>query len=113
MVGKIFFDVQISHVDLVFLLGYKVYGLKGIGVLVVWWRKPCIWLTFLIEGGGYECGLCFGTLFVLFIVGFVEVLHIVVLEESIESKCLLVLWNRLYMGLSDQLIYIIVNGDWE
>ncbi len=112
-VGKIPFDLQSTHADLVSLSGHKVYGPKGIGALVVRRRKPRIRLTPLIEGGGHERGLRSGTLPVPLIVGFAEALNIAVSEEPSESKRLLALRNRLYTGLSDQLTHITVNGDLE
>ena len=68
-VGKVPFDVERSHADLVSLSAHKMYGPKGIGALYVR-RKPRVRLTAIIDGGGHERGMRSGSLNVPSIVGF-------------------------------------------
>lgn len=65
-----------------------------------------------MHGGGYECGMCFGILFVYQIVGMGEVYCIVKEEMVIEMECLCGLCNCLWNGIKD-IEEVYLNGDLE
>lgn len=48
MVGNVLVDVKEMNIDMLFLVGYKIYGFKGIGVLYI---KKGIKIDNLIYGG--------------------------------------------------------------
>lgn len=60
-IGKIPFDVNAIHADLVSLSAHKVYGPKGIGALYLR-KKPRVRVQPFIHGGGHEQGMRSGTL---------------------------------------------------
>ena len=65
--GKILFDVAELDVDLVTVVGHKMYAPKGVGALYV---RPGLSLEPVIYGGGQEGGLRSGTENVALAVGF-------------------------------------------
>ena len=68
--GKLIPELRHHRIDLLSASGHKIYGPKGVGVLVVRHRgKQKVPLTPLIFGGGQEHGLRPGTLPVPLIVG--------------------------------------------
>ena len=67
--GKIDVDVDALGVDLLTVVGHKLYAPKGIGALYV---RPGVALHPLIGGGGQEHGLRAGTENVAYAVGFGE-----------------------------------------
>lgn len=98
-VGKVPFDVESIHADLVSLTAHKIYGPKGIGALFVRRRGPASALAPLIHGGGHERGLRSGTLNVPAIVGFGAAAAMCVAEMPAESSRLAALRDRLLTGL--------------
>ncbi|GAA4410343.1 cysteine desulfurase family protein [Fodinibacter luteus] len=67
--GKIDIDVDALGVDLLTVVGHKLYAPKGIGALYI---RPGVTLHPLIGGGGQERGLRAGTENVAYAVGFGE-----------------------------------------
>ena len=67
--GKIDIDVDALGVDLLTVVGHKMYAPKGIGALYV---RPGVRIRALIGGGGQEHGLRAGTENVAYAVGFGE-----------------------------------------
>lgn len=67
--GKIDVDVDALGVDLLTVVGHKLYAPKGIGALYV---RPGVRIRALIGGGGQEHGLRAGTENVAYAVGFGE-----------------------------------------
>jgi cysteine desulfurase len=71
--GKLIDSLRNERIDLISASGHKIYGPKGIGVLIVRHRgKQKIPLAPLVFGGGQEQGLRPGTLPVPLIAGFGE-----------------------------------------
>jgi cysteine desulfurase len=98
-VGKVPFDVESIHADLVSLTAHKIYGPKGIGALFVRRRGPASALAPLIHGGGHERGLRSGTLNVPAIVGFGAAAALCAAEMPAASARLAALRDRLLTGL--------------
>ena len=111
-VGKIPFDVNRSHADLVSLSAHKMYGPKGIGALYVR-RKPRVRLTPIIDGGGHERGMRSGTLNVPGIVGFGQAAELCRLEMDGEAHRVLGLRERLRKGIEARVPSTSVNGSLE
>jgi cysteine desulfurase len=111
-IGKIPFDVQSSHADLVSISAHKMYGPKGIGALYVR-RKPRVRLTPIIDGGGHERGMRSGTLNVPGIVGFAKAAELCRLEMAEESSRVLALRERLRKGIEARVSNTIINGSLE
>jgi cysteine desulfurase len=111
-VGKIPFDVNRSHADLVSLSAHKMYGPKGIGALYVR-RKPRVRITPTIDGGGHERGMRSGTLNVPGIVGFAKAAELCRLEMEEEGRRVLALRERLRKGIEARVPNTVVNGSSE
>jgi len=111
-VGKIPFDVNTSHADLVSLSAHKMYGPKGVGALYVR-RKPRVRLVPIIDGGGHERGMRSGTLNVTGIVGFAKAAELCRLEMEEEGKRVLGLRERLRKGIEARVPSTTVNGSLE
>jgi cysteine desulfurase len=76
-------NIEKLQSDLMTLDASKIYGPKGIGLLVV---RASVMLRPLILGGGQERGLRSGTENAALIAGFTRALHIVSKEREAESK---------------------------
>jgi len=111
-IGKIPFNVDEAHADLVSISAHKMYGPKGIGALYVR-RKPRVRLAPLIDGGGHERGLRSGTLNVPAIVGFGEACRIAKAEMATEAERLLALREKLRRYIQENLQETHVNGSLE
>jgi len=87
--GKLIEPLQNRRIDLISASGHKIYGPKGIGVLVVRQRgKQKVPLTPLVFGGGQEHGLRPGTLPVPLIAAFGEAAELGLKNHSErEAKC--------------------------
>ena len=111
-VGKIPFDVNACHADLVSLSAHKMYGPKGVGALYVR-RKPRVRLVPIIDGGGHERGMRSGTLNVTGIVGFAKAAELCRLEMAEEGRRVLALRERLRKGIEARVPNTCVNGSLE
>lgn len=109
-VGKVPFDVESSHVDLVSLSAHKMYGPKGIGALYVRRRNPHVRLEPLFDGGGHERGMRSGTLAVPSIVGFGVACRLAMAEMPAEAERLGILRERLHAGLLAGIADCTLNG---
>ena len=109
-VGKVPFDVELIHADLVSLTAHKIYGPKGVGALFVRRRGPAAELAPVIHGGGHERGLRSGTLNVPAIVGFGAAAWLCATEMTAESARLAALRDRLLIGLQSANDDVLVNG---
>ena len=110
--GKIPFDVEAMHIDLLSISGHKVYGPKGVGALYVR-RRPRVRLLPLIDGGGQERGLRSGTLPTPLCVGLGHAAMIAASEMTGEAARLRGLRDRLYQGLARRVPELSLNGDPE
>ncbi len=111
--GKVPFDVESSHVDLVSMSAHKMYGPKGVGALWVRRAKPRIRLVAQMDGGGHEHGMRSGTLNVPGIVGFGKAAELSAKELPEESSRLLRLREKLRTGIQGSLEETFVNGSIE
>ena len=112
-VGRVELSAEGDGIDLLALSGHKLYGPKGIGLLVV--RKhgrPRLRLEPRQYGGGHEGGLRSGTLPVASIVGLARALELCLAEREFEAVRLAALRDRLLAELGAALPgRVILNGD--
>ena len=112
-VGRVELSAEADGIDLLALSGHKLYGPKGIGLLVV--RKhgrPRLRLEPRQYGGGHEGGLRSGTLPVASIVGLARALELCLAEREFEAVRLAALRDRLLAELGAALPgRVILNGD--
>ena len=87
--GKLIEPLQNHRIDLLSASGHKIYGPKGVGVLLVRHRgKQKVPLAPLVHGGGQEHGLRPGTLPVPLIAGLGLAAEIGAIDhEAREAKC--------------------------
>ena len=87
--GKLIPELRHHRIDLLSASGHKIYGPKGVGVLVVRHRgKQKVPLTPLVFGGGQEHGLRPGTLPVPLIVGIGKAAELAAKHhDERQSKC--------------------------
>lgn len=93
-----YLDININNLglDMMTLNGSKIYGPKGIGVLV---KKKSVEIEPLIHGGGQENDLRSGTENVPGIIGFAKALELVVENRDKEAKRLTILRDYLISEL--------------
>ncbi|HPH29440.1 MAG TPA: IscS subfamily cysteine desulfurase [Pseudomonadota bacterium] len=108
-VGKVPFNVEESHVDLLSMTSHKLYGPKGIGALYVR-RKPRVRIEQQMDGGGHERGMRSGTLNVPGIVGFGKAAELARLEMPTESVRIAAQRDRLEQLLTTALPEVYLNG---
>lgn len=111
-VGKVPLAAADDGIDLLSVSGHKVYGPKGVGLLVV--RKhgrPRLRLEPRQFGGGHEGGLRSGTLPVAAIVGFARAVELCMAEREAEAERLAGLRDRLFAELERALPgRVVLNG---
>ncbi|MFM2358008.1 MAG: hypothetical protein RJA61_745 [Candidatus Parcubacteria bacterium] len=100
--------MQALGVDLMTLDGSKIYGPKGVGVLVVKRKTP---LQAIVFGGGQEGGIRPGTENVPLIVGFAHALEETVSFQKTESERLGKLSSYFLERLLKEFPKINLNGD--
>jgi len=96
--------------DLLVLDGIKIYGPRGMGVLVVKTRTKISPITF---GGGQEGGLRPGTENVVGAVGFAKALEIAVQKREKESKRLTKLRDYFTKEITSEIPRVSLNGGLE
>jgi len=111
--GKVPFDAQAIHADLVSMSAHKMYGPKGVGALWVRRSKPRIRLVAQMDGGGHENGMRSGTLNVPGIVGFAKAAEISVQEMVEESSRTLALREKLRTSIQGNVEQVTLNGSLE
>ena len=109
-VGKLPFDVEAMHADLVSMTAHKIYGPKGVGALYVRAKNPRVRLAPIIDGGGHERGFRSGTLNVPGLVGFGKACALCREGMADEAQRVFALRERLREALFSQLDEIFVNG---
>jgi len=109
-VGKVRVDIRELGVDLLSFSGHKLYGPKGVGVLVVRRRTPRLRLAPLLDGGGHEEGLRPGTLNVPGIVGLARALELSEELREVEARRQAALRDRLRERILSELAGVVDNG---
>jgi cysteine desulfurase len=111
LVGKISLDLEASGVDLLSFSGHKLYGPKGIGVLIYRKSQKLRKLHPLIHGGGHEHGMRSGTLNVPAIVGLGKACEIAGQELPSERSRIKSLRDQFESSVSERLPNVRINGD--
>ena len=97
----------LSNVDMITMSSHKIYGPKGIGLLLI---DEDINLEPLIVGGGQEYGLRSGTLPLPLVVGFSKAIEIAVINQKKNAEKLLLYRNNLLEGLLENNSGLLING---
>ena len=108
--GYIELDNLLSDVNMITMSSHKIYGPKGIGLLLI---DEEINLEPLIVGGGQEYGLRSGTLPLPLVVGFAKAIEIAVLNQKNNAEKLLFYRNNLLEGLLKNNSGLLINGSIE
>jgi len=105
--GYIELQGLLSNVDMITMSSHKIYGPKGIGLLLI---DEDINLEPLIVGGGQEYGLRSGTLPLPLVVGFSKAIEIAVFNQKKNAEKLLLYRNNLLEGLLENNSGLLING---
>ena len=108
--GYIELDNLLSDVNMITISSHKIYGPKGIGLLLI---DEEINLEPLIVGGGQEYGLRSGTLPLPLVVGFAKAIEIAVFNQTNNAEKLLFHRNTLLEGLLENNSGLLINGSIE
>ncbi len=108
--GYIELDNLLSDVNMITISSHKIYGPKGIGLLLI---DEEINLEPLIVGGGQEYGLRSGTLPLPLVVGFAKAIEIAVLNQKNNAEKLFFYRNNLLEGLLKNNSGLLINGSIE
>jgi cysteine desulfurase len=108
--GYIELDNLLSDVNMITISSHKIYGPKGIGLLLI---DEEINLEPLIVGGGQEYGLRSGTLPLPLVVGFAKAIEIAVFNQKNNAEKLLFYRNDLLEGLLKNNSGLLINGSIE
>jgi len=105
--GYVELDNLLSDVNMITISSHKIYGPKGIGLLLI---DKEINLEPLIVGGGQEYGLRSGTLPLPLVVGFAKAIEMAVFNQKNNSEKLLLCRNNLLKGLLENNSGLLING---
>ncbi|MBO8203740.1 cysteine desulfurase family protein [Prochlorococcus marinus] len=105
--GYIELNDLLSNVNMITMSSHKIYGPKGIGLLLI---DEEINLEPLIVGGGQEYGLRSGTLPLPLVVGFAKAIEIAVINQKKNAEKLLLYRNKLLEGLLENNSGLLING---
>ena len=108
--GYIELDNLLSDVNMITMSSHKIYGPKGIGLLLI---DEEINLDPLIVGGGQEYGLRSGTLPLPLVVGFAKAIEMAVFNQKNNAEKLLLYRNNLLKGLLENNSGLLINGSIE
>ncbi len=108
--GYMTLDNLLSDVNMITMSSHKIYGPKGIGLLLI---DEEINLEPLIVGGGQEYGLRSGTLPLPLVVGFAKAIEIAVFNQKNNADKLLFYRNNLLEGLLKNNSGLLINGSIE
>ena len=108
--GYMELDNLLSDVNMITMSSHKIYGPKGIGLLLI---DEEINLEPLIVGGGQEYGLRSGTLPLPLVVGFAKAIEIAVFNQKNNAEKLLLCRNNLLEGLLENNSGLLINGSIE
>ena len=93
--------------DLLTVSAHKIYGPKGAGAL---YARSGIAIEPLLHGGGQERSRRAGTENVAAVAGFGEAVRLLLPERAAEAERLTHLRDRLWLGLSERIPGIVLNG---
>jgi len=105
--GFLEFDSLDSVANMLTISSHKIYGPKGVGILLI---DRDIELQPLVLGGGQEFGLRSGTLPLPLIVGFTKAIEIAVLNQKKNIQKFLFHRDKLLKGLLDNNSGVEING---
>ena len=105
--GCLEFDSLDSVANMLTISSHKIYGPKGIGILLI---DRDIELQPLVLGGGQEFGLRSGTLPLPLIVGFTKAIEIAVLNQKKNIQKFLFYRDKLLKGLLGNNSGVEING---
>ena len=108
--GYIELNNLLSDVNMITMSSHKIYGPKGIGLLLI---DEEMNLEPLIVGGGQEYGLRSGTLPLPLVVGFAKAIEIAVFNQKNNAEKLLFYRNNLLEGLLKNNSGLLINGSIE
>ncbi len=108
--GYIKLDNLLSDLNMIAMSSHKIYGPKGIGLLLI---DEEINLEPLIFGGGQEYGLRSGTLPLPLVVGFAKAIEIAVSNQKNNAEKLRLYRNNLLEGLLENNSGLLINGSIE
>jgi len=108
--GYIELDNLLSDVNMVTMSSHKIYGPKGIGLLLI---DEEINLEPLIVGGGQEYGFRSGTIPLPLVVGFAKAIEVAVSNQKNNVEKLLICRNTLLEGLLENNSGLLLNGSIE
>ena len=105
--GYIELNDLLSNVNMITISSHKIYGPKGIGLLLI---DDDIDIEPLIFGGGQEYGFRSGTLPLPLIVGFTKAIEIAVINQQKNAEKLFLNRNNLLKGLLKNNSGLLING---
>ncbi len=108
--GYIELDRLDSLANMVTISSHKIYGPKGVGILLM---DKDIELQPLIFGGGQEFGLRSGTLPLPLIIGFTKAIEIAVFNQKKNTEKFLLHRNKLLNGLMVNNSGLEINGSMQ
>ena len=108
--GYVELENLLSVVNMITMSSHKIYGPKGIGLLLI---DQDITLEPLIVGGGQEYGLRSGTLPLPLVVGFAKAIEMAVFNQKNNAEKLLLHRNNLLEGLLENNSGLLINGSIE
>ncbi len=109
-IGRINLSFKNINADLLSFSSHKIYGPKGIGVLVV---KNKLKLPSIMFGGGQQKGLRPGTLNVPGIVGTAKAIEIFSKEMESEKERIKLLRDKMFFDITSNLEGVKLNGSRE
>jgi len=105
--GYVELENLLSVVNMITMSSHKIYGPKGIGLLLI---DQDITLEPLIFGGRQEYGLRSGTLPLPLVVGFAKAIEMAVFNQKNNAEKLLLFRNNLLKGLLENNSGLLING---
>ncbi|WP_269622246.1 cysteine desulfurase family protein [Prochlorococcus marinus] len=105
--GNLPIEIDKLGVDLLSISGHKIYGPKGIGLLIMCNNCP---LQPLQWGGDQEHGLRAGTVPVPLVIGLAKAAEIAIEEMDMNVQNLRFLRDQLWKGLNLQIPDLVING---
>jgi cysteine desulfurase len=105
--GKVPLDIHKMNIDLLTLNSHKIFGPKGVGVLI---KRDGVRISPWLHGGGQEFGLRSSTENIAGIVGFVKAVELCVNDFEQEVERLTKLRDRLICNLFENVDGIYLNG---